>query len=520
MNINSFSVSAKGARLTVCLELTCDYIEGAVPKVKALFEEKEHNRRMPLPVTEVENNGLLCTVRCRYTYLLDYVFYGIKAGNTALSFKLFYGDMSADIFISPEKAELCRGVSFNEGDVVIEQSLMNKRTFLTLTELKNREVAKQVMYKPVSLAAEVLFRLYGLFNPVKKNRVAIMSGRRTSLGGNSEFVYNQLKRNNNIEIKFLFFEQKSGFSAIKNLFAFLKLYATSRVVIIDDYFRMLNLVKKRKGVKLVQLWHACGAFKTFGYTRLGKTGGALQISKSHRVYDYAIVSSKEVVPHYAEGFGISDKNVSPLGVARCDVFFDGEYKKTVREKLYSRYPALKDKKVVLFAPTFRGRGQQSAYYPEDKFDVNAFADSLGKEYALIVKLHPFCKEKPQIRKDLENRVFDLSGEDELNDLLFVTDLLITDYSSVVFEASLLDIPMLFYVFDLEEYIESRDFYYDFKSFIPGKEVRTQKELVSCILNSDFEQEKTEAFKNRFFDYKDGCSSQRAAELIESLLEVK
>ena len=105
-------------------------------------------------------------------------------------------------------------------------------------------------------------------------------------------------------------------------------------------------------------------------------------------------------------------------------------------------------------------------------------------------------------------------------MLFVTDLLITDYSSVVFEASLLDIPMLFYVFDLEEYIESRDFYYDFKSFIPGKEVRTQEQLVSCILNSDFEQEKTEAFKNRFFDYKDGCSSQRAAELIESLLEVK
>lgn len=519
MNVKSFSVSEKGARLTVKLELTCDYIDGAVPKVKAFFECEDKTRRLPLLVTSAENNGLICNIKCEYSYLLDRIYYMQKAGDTALSFSLCYGDINADIYIPSEKSALCGGCTLDGGKVIISEKLMRKRSHIKPSELKNREVLKHVLRAPFVWAFVILYKIFCAFNPVKPNRVTFMSGRRTSLGGNSEFVYNELKGNNKIEIKTLLFEQKTGFAALKKLREFVKLYATSRVVVVDDFFRMLNLVPKRNGVKLIQLWHACGAFKTFGYTRLGKVGGALQISKSHRVYDYAIVSSSEVVPHYAEGFGVSDKNVVPLGVARCDVFFDENYKNEIRKKLCSRYPELVGKRVVLFAPTFRGRGQQTAYYPMDKFDVNAFAKELGEDFAVIVKFHPFCKERPVIADEYRDRVLDLSDEDELNDLLFVTDILVTDYSSVVFEASLLDIPMLFYAFDLEEYTESRDFYYDFRSFVPGKIVKTQNELTNAIISSDFERDKTGEFKNRFFEYNDGGSSKRAAELIESLLEV-
>lgn len=519
MNVNGFSLTERGGRLTVSLELTCDFIEGATPKVRALFTCGERTRRIPLPVTEVSDNGLITTVKCEYSYLLDYVFYKYKAEETELSFFLTYGDINAPAFIGSEKASLCAGAEIKDGKVVLSQNLMRKKSHIKPAELKNREVLKHVVRAPIVAVFVLFYKIFCAFNPVKPNRVTFMSGRRTTLGGNSEFVYNELKDNNNIEIKTLLFEQKTGLASIVNIKDFIYLYATSRVVIVDDFFRLLNLVPKRDGVKLVQLWHACGAFKTFGYTRLGKTGGALQISKSHRVYDCAIVSSKEVAPHYAEGFGISDKNVLPLGVARCDVFFSEEYKNETREKIFSRYPSLKDKKVVLFAPTFRGRGQQTAYYPSDKFDVNAFAKALGEEYAIIVKYHPFCKERPAVENEYKDRVFDLSDEDELNDLLFVTDILVTDYSSVVFEASLLDIPMLFYAYDLEEYIESRDFYYDFKSFVPGKIVRTQEELTSAVLNEDFDLGKTEEFKNKFFDYPDGGASKRAAELIQSFIEV-
>ena len=107
---------------------------------------------------------------------------------------------------------------------------------------------------------------------------------------------------------------------------------------------------------------------------------------------------------------------------------------------------------------------------------------------------------------------------EINDLLFVTDLLITDYSSVIFEASLLDIPMLFYAFDLEDYVVNRDFYYPFKNFVPGKIVRNLEQIISAIEQEDYEQEKVKTFKHRFFDDLDGKSSLRVADFIMGLVE--
>lgn len=288
---------------------------------------------------------------------------------------------------------------------------------------------------------------------------------------------------------------------------------TGKVVIVDDYFRLLNMVDKRPEVKLMQLWHACGAFKTFGFTRLGKAGGPKQTDPNHRMYDVAIVSSAEIAKHYAEGFGLSDDKVLATGIPRTDIFMDPQYAQTVQDRFYAKYPQLRDKRIILFAPTFRGNGQMSAYYPADAFHVDEFMEALPADTALLIKYHPFCPERPVIPEGYKDRVLDLSDEDELNDLLFVTDLLITDYSSVVFEASLLDIPMLFYAFDLFDYISKRDFYYDFESFVPGKIVFSQRELTEAIVAGDFESEKVPPFKTKFFDHLDGRSSRRVADLI-------
>ncbi|MGN0521590.1 MAG: CDP-glycerol glycerophosphotransferase family protein [Eubacterium sp.] len=352
------------------------------------------------------------------------------------------------------------------------------------------------------------------------NRVTFMSGRRDELGGNPKFVYDIIKDRDDIDFQFLLFSDPAGHNKIRNIRRFLRLYATSRVVIVDDYFRLLNIVDKRDEVKLIQLWHACGAFKTFGFTRLGKKGGPKQTDPNHRMYDYAIVSSQEIAKHYAEGFGLSDESVVATGIPRTDIFMDCAYAKGIRERFYERYPKLKNKKIMLFAPTFRGNGQMSAYYPTDAFSPQDIYEQLGGQYAILIKLHPFCKERFEIPPQYSDYIIDLSEEDELNDLLFVTDLLVTDYSSVVFEASLLNIPMLFYAYDLYDYISSRDFYYDFEGFVPGKIVFSQKELLDAASNNDFEQEKVSGFKTKFFDHLDGKSSQRVADLILKNLEIK
>ena len=203
-----------------------------------------------------------------------------------------------------------------------------------------RDLFFENIRRPIYELARIYYKFLSK-KPIVKNQIAFMSGRRDEIGGNPEYVYNLIKDRKDIEFKFLMFSDPAGHRRIKNVIKFLKLYATSKVVIVDDYFRLLNLVTKREDVKLFQLWHACGAFKTFGFTRLGKKGGPKQTDPNHRMYDYAIVSSQEIAKHYAEGFGLSDENVVATGIPRTDIFMDEEYANKVRTSFYERYPQLK-----------------------------------------------------------------------------------------------------------------------------------------------------------------------------------
>ena len=376
---------------------------------------------------------------------------------------------------------------------------------------KNQPVANNL----ITYKEQLLYSYYRrqCKKPVVKNRIAFISGRRDELGGNEKYVYDLIKDRDDIDFRCLMVSEMDQTSGRKEKKEFYKLYATSKVVIVDDYFSLLNTVEKRDEVTLFQLWHACGAFKTFGFSRIGKIGGPKQTAPNHRMYDYTIVSSGSIRKYYSEGFGISDRNVLSTGIPRTDIFFDEEYRKNAVESFYSKYPYLKDKKIIMFAPTFRGTGQKSAFYPTNVFNPCRFIDAVGDDYAVIIKLHPFCTEKFRIEKGYEQKVTDLSLEDEINDLLFITDILITDYSSTVFEASLLNIPMLFYAYDLYQYISERDFYCDFESFVPGKIVFNQKELEQAVVSNDFEAEKIPPFRDKFFSEIDGKSAQRTADVI-------
>lgn len=351
----------------------------------------------------------------------------------------------------------------------------------------------------------------------RKECILFVSSRREDLTGNIAYV-NEVLQQKNAKVLFWLVPGKTKYIPFKKVFSLAYKIAKSGVVVVDDYTPVLNDIWALKHCKQIQLWHACGAFKTFGFSRIGKDGGPNQTSRNHRSYDYAMVSSSEIRRFYAEGFGIDEENVKALGVPRTDDFFKEDYKIKIRRELYEKYPVLKEKKVILFAPTFRGNGAGSAYYPFQRFDVESLLSGLGDDYMVIIKHHPFVLEAHPVPESIKDRVLDLSKESEINDLLFITDILITDYSSVIFEASLLDIPMLFYAFDLEEYTVNRDFYYPFKNFVPGKIVRNLEQIQEAIHNADYEQDKVKTFKHRFFDDLDGKSSERVADFMLSLLK--
>lgn len=297
--------------------------------------------------------------------------------------------------------------------------------------------------------------------------------------------------------------------------------AGAKVIVLEDFYPQIHALELRKETKLLQLWHACGAFKMFGLSDIGKVSNLKQDTKNHRSYSAAFVSGTHMVPFYSEAFGISPSQVLPLGVPRTDIFFNEAYKEMIRGRLFEAYPMLKEKRVVLFAPTFRGSGKNTAYYPMERFSVDAFLAALPEDVVLMVKNHPFVKEHFSYDEKYTDRVLDLTGRENINDVLFVTDLLITDYSSCIFEAALLAIPMLFYVFDLEEYVNGRDIYFDFASFAPGSRVQAFEALVQeaeRLLSEEDKgkDEKRQEFCEYFLDSLDGHSTERILEYVKGL----
>ena len=367
-------------------------------------------------------------------------------------------------------------------------------------------------YLKLSLA-KLGFDLFKLFK-VKKNRIVFISNRRDCISGNYEYIYDKLIGNSELDIRTVFDTAEGYFTCFKYGYYM----ATAKVLLVDDYIELIYKIPRREDNYLIQVWHACGAFKTFGFSRLGRPGGQKQKNNAHRNYDFCTVSSSEICKYYAEGFGLSLEKVVPTGVPRTDIFFSEEYKEKARNEIYSKYPHLKGKNVILFAPTFRGNGKKSGYYPENRFDFIKLYEHFKGEYVIIIKHHPFVNNRVEIPAEYEGKIIDMSDNEELNELLFITDVLITDYSSVVFEASLLDIPMLFYSFDLQNYIATRGFYYEYDSFVPGKIVYNMDSLIEAIDKKDFESEKIDAFKHKFFDELDGKAGQRVANLIVSLLD--
>jgi CDP-ribitol ribitolphosphotransferase len=267
-------------------------------------------------------------------------------------------------------------------------------------------------------------------------------------------------------------------------------------------------------VRLIQVWHASGAFKTVGYSRIGKPGGPSPFSAAHKSYTHAIVSSAHDVPFYSEAYGIPESRVIPTGIPRMDVFFDEEYRTRTVESVTASLPAIRDKKVILFAPTFRGRGPSDAYYDYDRIDMTALYRLCEEIDAVVLfKMHPFVLEPFHIAPEFSDRFVDTTSSREINDLLFVADVVITDYSSLVFEYSTLGRPMLFFAYDLDDYISSRDFYEEFTEFVPGKIVRTFDELLDAVRKGDFEAEKVERFARQHVAHLDAGSTDRVIDWL-------
>lgn len=364
----------------------------------------------------------------------------------------------------------------------------------------------------------LMFKVVNGFYRKKGNRILFTSDSRAEIGGNQKFVYDRMRElgiDKQFDIHFLYKESVKKYRSVKDKFRFVYYLATSDYIFVDDFQPELYKVEYDPEVKIIQLWHACGAFKTVGFERIKAKGAPAFNTSVHKCYTHVPVSSPLVVNHYSEAFALDKSHFYPVGVPRTDIFFDQEYKKEVTERMLEEFPQAKEAdRVILYAPTFRGAGAQSAYFPMHMLNYRKIGEYLkASNSIMIIKMHPFVRSDLKIPEEYKDVFVDAGGYREVNDILFITDVLITDYSSVIYEMSLLNKPMLFYAFDLRSYVADRGFYEPYETMVPGKIVKNIQEMIKALEEDDFEQEKLEDFVERNFTYRDGKSTDRVLELV-------
>ncbi|MFL5679496.1 MAG: CDP-glycerol glycerophosphotransferase family protein, partial [Chloroflexota bacterium] len=406
-------------------------------------------------------------------------------------------------------------------DVELDPSVRRPRAPAPVTKRLKRFAKRRIKWvlRPVRRAVfRGVFRLARLTDRRHRKRILFTSDSHDTLTGNLRLVHDLMVErglDRTCELRTFLTSRPRRGRGIVGRFRLPIALARADVVVLDDYHPLVYQLDFGADVKVVQLWHATGAFKTVGYSRIGRPGAPSPYGRAHKNYTHAIVSSRFEVPCYAEAFGIPESRVHPTGIPRMDRFFDPDRRARNRESTFERFPQARGRFTILFAPTFRGHGARGARYNFDLLDYAALhALCVEKDAVVIFRMHPFVRRPLMIPAEYADRLLDGSGPGiEVNDLLPAMDLLVTDYSSVVFEFAALGKPMLFFAYDLEQYVSSRGFYTPYEEFVPGPIIRTFPELLDAIRGDEYEVGKVAAFAARHLDHVDGRSADRVVDMI-------
>ncbi|MBR2547196.1 MAG: CDP-glycerol glycerophosphotransferase family protein [Eubacterium sp.] len=313
-----------------------------------------------------------------------------------------------------------------------------------------------------------------------------------------------------------------------NVKEFIRELGTAKAVLITTANDYLSYIDLRPETKVIQLWHGVGTFKKIGYSTISSRSFGLSQQyrdefDQYKNYSYVTIASEEQAWIFEDAMHISRDSgiLAPVGISRTDLFYDDEYKAEARRRLNEFCPGINGRKILLYAPTFRGT-VNNAKAP-DKLDVEAFGEALSEDYVLLIKHHSVCENRrpPIPEKWAGSFAYDINASTEISieDLLVLADVCITDYSSIAFEYSILERPILFFAYDLDDYIDERGMYLDYSELTPGPVCRTNKEMIEYIkaLPGSFEGEYADeihAFRQKYVNRCDGHATERTIALIE------
>lgn len=299
----------------------------------------------------------------------------------------------------------------------------------------------------------------------------------------------------------IFKNLKSVISYYFSLYAQMRLIASSKVVVIDGYNLPVCLLKHKKGTTVIQIWHALGAVKKFGYQVLGKKDGVspkvAKILNMHYNYDYVISCTKEMNKVLAEAFSISEDKILNIGTPTIDYLQEKNNDKV--KEIYNEYPNLKSKKNVVYVPTFRVSKINGLDELIKSFDF--------KKYNLVVKLHPKDTNKINDRRVVNGKNFNT------NDLIKIADFVITDYSSLMIDTLVANKKLLLYVYDYNTYTKNNGLNINLLKEYPNITKVNAKEINKILKKDQYDLKEYQKFYNKYNPNLKSCT-KKIVELIQ------
>ncbi len=399
-----------------------------------------------------------------------------------------------------------------------ETSMRIVKTHLAYLKLKKILKNRKVLLK-------YLYIHYFTIWPVKKNWILFESFFGKSYSDSPKYIYEYLSKNFPGRYRMIWVLDKRN-TAIPDRhkkikrFSLWYYYYLGRCGYIVFNTRQPEWFIKRENTVFLQTWHGTPLKKlVFDIDEIVSASPKYkqQFYKQSRAWDYLIAPNEFSSTTFRRCFAY-DNRILETGYPRNDILHAPNREELaigIRNKL--GIPL--DKKTVLYAPTWRddefyGKGQ---YKFELHLNLERMKEQLGGEYLVLLRTHYFIADSIDVSA-LKGFVYNMSRYDDISELYLISDILITDYSSVFFDYANLRRPMLFFTYDLEKYRDMlRGFYFDIEKEVPGPLLYTTDDVIEAIhgmkaVNCEYRQRYDE-FYHRFCDWEDGHAAEKVVKSV-------
>ncbi len=285
--------------------------------------------------------------------------------------------------------------------------------------------------------------------------------------------------------------------------------ATARIAVLDTYCIPASLLKHRENLLVVQMWHSIGTMKKFGYSILDKPEGSssktAKLMHMHEGYDYIFAAGEGYREHLAQGFNYPLEKIIVMPLPRVEALKDKARAEATRRRIYDKYPELNsEKKNIVYVPTFR-KG-------EDAATLSAIRDLCNSvdydKYNLVIKAHPLTE-----LSGLDDSRAIIDKDFSSFDMLFASDIVIGDYSCIMYEAAILGKPLYFYDYDYDEYMSTRDIYMDYMAEVPGPVCYDAASLMAAIEKPSYDYAKLDSFLRKYVKVDSNHETQDMVEFL-------